>query len=616
MEDDLQVSDTEKSPVVIEQYVHDVIGFSSQYGSDIRISYTAYNITGKPSKYPNYGDFPQAFVMRTYGRWWNLAPSRLVPYMRQSVRRITSQDYIDLEFEQAVYPVEVKVYETYNPGSLVRIWAADSNEAWTLLWEGLPQRVGPVARIFSPRIRSISFPTRVLRLEFHHLHLDYYTELDAVLLVGMKELSSSFNKSNSTSEINGKQVSRLLSQIKELNIHNIPNQTNIPNNITQFLSEDYRRIVYRTTRTRPLPEPPKDSPAPVSDVTIEALPDETVLKILGYLDLKSLRKCSLVNKHFYALATDSLLYTELNLKEYWYCVTRQTLNNLALRCQHLQKLDLSWCGGTKTIKSADFVQFISNCGSQLTHIRLHSCKFIDDEALSKIAFTCTRLKELGLRNCTSVLDSGFRKVPNLKHLEYLDLYRTLIELEPLQNILKALKYLKHLNIGSCVHVEDMDKIAAILGEYNKDLISVDFWKATSLTSVGMKALSQCHKLEEVDFGWCLGFGTPGDSLHALAKGCPRLKKLFLAALRGVSDRDLDLFIENCPKMEQVDLMGVRCISREICLKFLTECRRLRLLDLSFCDQIQDTQVALWRHIFPNVSIKRSSQNSGYISPTY
>lgn len=47
----------------LKQYVTDVRSFSSQYGSEISISYTAYNICGKPSKYPAYGDFPQTFVM-------------------------------------------------------------------------------------------------------------------------------------------------------------------------------------------------------------------------------------------------------------------------------------------------------------------------------------------------------------------------------------------------------------------------------------------------------------------------------------------------------------------------------------------------------------------------
>lgn len=48
---------------VCKQYASDVRSFSSQYGSEISISYTAYNICGKPSKYPAYGDFPQTFVM-------------------------------------------------------------------------------------------------------------------------------------------------------------------------------------------------------------------------------------------------------------------------------------------------------------------------------------------------------------------------------------------------------------------------------------------------------------------------------------------------------------------------------------------------------------------------
>lgn len=59
----IESEDDTEELVFIKQYVHDVVDFSSQYGSDISISYTAYNITGKPSKFPDYGDFPQAFVM-------------------------------------------------------------------------------------------------------------------------------------------------------------------------------------------------------------------------------------------------------------------------------------------------------------------------------------------------------------------------------------------------------------------------------------------------------------------------------------------------------------------------------------------------------------------------
>lgn len=46
-----------------EQYVKQVISFSSQYGSNYSISYAAANIIGPPIKFPKYGDFSQTFAM-------------------------------------------------------------------------------------------------------------------------------------------------------------------------------------------------------------------------------------------------------------------------------------------------------------------------------------------------------------------------------------------------------------------------------------------------------------------------------------------------------------------------------------------------------------------------
>lgn len=66
----------------------------------------------------------------------------------------------DVTFEQKVYPTKVSIYETYNPGSVVRISAGDGHGMWKTLWEGKPQCVGPSPRIFSPEIASIDFMTR------------------------------------------------------------------------------------------------------------------------------------------------------------------------------------------------------------------------------------------------------------------------------------------------------------------------------------------------------------------------------------------------------------------------------------------------------------------------
>lgn len=56
-------------------------------------------------------------------------------------------------------------------------------------------------------------------------------------------------------------------------------------------------------------------------------------------------------------------------------------------------------------------------------------------------------------------------------------------------------------LGSCIKISNMDEIAITLATYNKKLVSVDFWKTSNFTQVGLTALSECVALEEVDFGW-------------------------------------------------------------------------------------------------------------------
>lgn len=57
------ISDENKENIIIQQFVSDVIDFSSQYGNDSSISYSAINITKKPSKFPCYGDFAETYQM-------------------------------------------------------------------------------------------------------------------------------------------------------------------------------------------------------------------------------------------------------------------------------------------------------------------------------------------------------------------------------------------------------------------------------------------------------------------------------------------------------------------------------------------------------------------------
>jgi len=61
-----------------------------------------------------------------------------------------------------VYPFQVHLYEIFNPGAVVRIWAGDCHNKWVILWEGAAQTVRPAARIFSPPLHTINFTTRYI----------------------------------------------------------------------------------------------------------------------------------------------------------------------------------------------------------------------------------------------------------------------------------------------------------------------------------------------------------------------------------------------------------------------------------------------------------------------
>ncbi|XP_055526114.1 F-box/LRR-repeat protein 4 [Wyeomyia smithii] len=571
--------------VTIKQYAQNVVDFSSQYGSDTSISYTAYNVTGKPSKYPDYGDFPETFAFRTYGPWWKLAPSAVAEIGPEAGTLV--DDYILARFEEPVYPDSITVFETYNPGGIVRIWAYTQADQWVCLWdlaEASDDSVTPIARNrarqFCPRLKACPNPTRYIRLEFNNTQLEYFTQIDAILLVGQKNV---LNKNPS---------------LKKLQMFNL--QTNT------ISTEEEQTSVSESMSSRSV------TPTEEPRLSLDQMPYEILFKIMSFLDLRSLFRCGSVSRMFHEIvATNSLLYTTVNLRPYWNCASSATLRSLRGRCAYTKKLDLSWCGLFNAILPSEFKDFLAACGGNLTHLRVDSCKFITNEScLQAIAANCfENLRELTLQNYTPQ-EEDFAALTHFRNLERLDLSRTTIDTLSLVRVLARNEQLLHLNIAFCSLDVSMDEVALQISKHNQKLISLDMWKSHSLTSFGLEALAKCTELEEVDFGWCLREEpTPGESLRALVRSCPRLRKLYLAAIRGLTDRDLEAVATHCQQLEQLDLMGSMGISTEMCYRLLCRCKRLRLLDLSFCDNLDELQIGLWRDCF-DVAIKRSLMDFG------
>jgi len=245
---------------VVEQFVAEVLDFSSQYGSDSSISYTAHNIVGRPSKFPSYGDFSQTFVMRDYGPWWRDCPSgrvwrRPLPCPQPSAPR--GANFIDTKFEHAVYPFRIHVYETYNPGGLVGVWAGDCRGSWRRLWGGQGEGQPNQPRQFSPPIQPTDFPTRQIRLEFDQTCLPYYTEIDAVCLLGT--LHPITPSAKVAAMLPARPLPPILGRVVSSGLHVLPLSTeDILEACTDQLSRPAVNLYIRQLRSRERSPPPAD----------------------------------------------------------------------------------------------------------------------------------------------------------------------------------------------------------------------------------------------------------------------------------------------------------------------------------------------------------------------
>ena len=115
MSNTMDLSHFEVQPGDVLNFVEGVLNYSSEYGKHTNRSYTISNICGEPQRYPSYGDFVTSMVLRTYGVWWKKAPMASLPFGKSN-KRVVSQDFLEVLFHSQLYPKEVRIFETFNPG--------------------------------------------------------------------------------------------------------------------------------------------------------------------------------------------------------------------------------------------------------------------------------------------------------------------------------------------------------------------------------------------------------------------------------------------------------------------------------------------------------------------
>lgn len=591
-----------------KQYVSSVIDFSSQYGSENprSVSYSIANIVGEPRIFPAYGDFTQAAVFRTYGTWWDSVVTSQPNLPRPSSKTFHGRDYVDLLFEEAVYPWSIGIYETYNPGAVVRILALAENPCekglpiplplkndclnWDILWEcdspedNLPNPPNE-SRMFAPALSSCVHLTRIVRLEFCSTHLPYYTEIDAVELTGtlMRSLSSS--------------VDLPLSFTKTLRITEVEDVSK-----NNELGDDFTNGYF------------------------DLIPRELIRYIFSFLPLPDLCRCAVVCRLFQEQSYDPTQFTAIDLSSSWHIVNDDALFSIVAHCSsvsqtieddskpptppQVQVVNLSWCGGGGIVSQSCLVNFVERCGSNLlTHLIISSSPAVSDDMLKGIVTYCPNLLHLDFQSCNSLTSEGLRKVHNLTNLIYLNLYRTMIDDAGIICTIHSNPNLQYLNLGSCPKIADYDRVLQEISEHCVNINSLDCWRAKTLTSFGLETLlSKCNQLQDLDFGWCGGLQSSSGCFRTLATQCPELKQLYVTANRTISDAEIHTLAEFCPNLQKLDILGTRLVSVPSIQHLLHSCKNLQFLDVSFCFEFTKQVVQSLETQFPHVAIKRSYQD--------
>jgi hypothetical protein len=186
-------------------------------------------------------------------------------------------------------------------------------DKWVLLWsifaefnfklrpEALNRQMPPKSSCkFEPRLIRQNVYSDLLRVEFETSGLEYYSELDAIELVGLPY-----------------ETPRLKSIVE--NIKEIADLFDDPSKITIQLNQNddsFNKLIKNTDMI-----PSNSSGSNNTSLNLINLPKEILLTIMSYLDLKTIFRLRSTCKTLYEICTFDFFYHIIDLQPYWYQVS-------------------------------------------------------------------------------------------------------------------------------------------------------------------------------------------------------------------------------------------------------------------------------------------------------
>ncbi|MPC29218.1 F-box/LRR-repeat protein 4 [Portunus trituberculatus] len=439
---------------VVDQYVKEVTDFSSQYGSDGSISYVANNIIGKPTLYPDYGDFSAAYCLRSYGYWW-----------------------------------------------------AKSDSA--------PQPIEDPKPLLPP---SVDFIGIMLRIEFDQRGHSYYSALDAVMLVGSTHSSSGYEASGETITMQVMKMGihksiceeDILSGVKfllsEENLQKLveDEHKNPGEELTREEKADLEVCEDSLTAVDVTPSE-DDTDISVEEGTkggyFDLLPEELIMYILHKLDIRSLCHLACTCKLLQSYASDPFLYMTLNLRclDLSWCgpydgVNTETFMQFIHTCGHqLTVLRLNNCHFIDNY----CLYMISVVCPNLIELSMANCTKVDHLGFGELK-KARALARLDLTRTHINFHTLQLLLQHASHLQHLSLRGIT---ESFAELVRECKGLKRLYLSALRTFTDHD--LHLLITHAGNLTQLDIMGTRNITPEAVHRLLQfCPNLELLDVSFC------------------------------------------------------------------------------------------------------------------
>ena len=92
-------------------------------------------------------------------------------------------EWLLLDYARSVVPSQLRVFETFNPGAVVKVTALDAQGKETPLWEGQDPLLGNTGHVAELPLNG-KRPTRQIKLYLDSVKVAGWNEIDAVELIG------------------------------------------------------------------------------------------------------------------------------------------------------------------------------------------------------------------------------------------------------------------------------------------------------------------------------------------------------------------------------------------------------------------------------------------------